>query len=115
MRGLFGHGAGLALAAASLVGMGVQVAPVSPGPEPERPRKRTRPTRTYRSSGSNVRPHNGAREIARRLRQAARDERRQRERLDAALAANRIQPWRLPQGACGLTRRGGIVVAVNGD
>lgn len=83
MRGLFGHGAGLALAAASLVGLGAQVVPATPAPEPERPRKRQRPVRRYRSSGSGVRPHSGEQEVARRLRQAARNAERQRERAHA--------------------------------
>lgn len=110
MRGLFGHGAGLALAAASLVGLGAQVVP-APTPEPERPRKRTRPVRRYRSFGG-VRPHQGEREIARRLRQAARDEERQRARLHARIEQSR-GTWMPAPGIVGISRRGRLLTAVS--
>ena len=111
MRGLFGHGAGLALAAASLVGLGAQVVPATPAPEPERPRKRSRPVRRYRSSGG-VRPHQGEREIARRLRQAARNEERQRARVHARIEQSR-GTWTPAPGTVGISRRGRFLTAVS--
>lgn len=59
---------------------------------------RTRyPAGHKRRTGYGYRPHNGAREVARRLRQAARNKARQMERH--------------PSGVnCGLSRRGRIVI-----
>lgn len=98
------------LAAASMVvaGMGVSVANVERErlyDEPIPPRRRSR---LFDGKGTNaIGPHTNAREIARRLRQAARNAERQSARVDADIY---FKAWR-NNGVVGLSRRGRFIKA----
>lgn len=81
----------------------------------DHPKGRTRyPTGHARNGRGYNTPHQGEREIARRLRQRARDEQRQIDRLTGAIAADRVKSWNVgvqPHGVViGLSRRGRFVV-----
>lgn len=73
-------------------------------------RGRTRyPTGHARNGRGHGIPHQGEREIARRLRQRARDIHNRAERLAKRLGANAVKPWNIPQNAVGISRRGRYV------
>lgn len=63
-----------------------------------------------RQTGYGFRPHNGEREIARRLRQAARNEERQRARVHARIEQSR-GTWMPAPGTVGISRRGRFLKA----
>lgn len=104
MRALLVGGSRLGAAAlAALAVAGVHVAPaLSFAPNPGPRRARVKPSRSYHSGGSIAdRPHNHEPEIARRLRQQARNAERQRARQVAKNGADSPFP--------GISRRGRFV------
>jgi hypothetical protein len=97
-------GPGLALAAMTAAGVGLTQAPVARvyGAGPIK-RMLQRHGRSQRGRDGTYTPHNGEREIARRLRQAERDAERQIACVGDFVKWG-VNP--LPPGATGLSRRG---------